>query len=252
METRKIISFVLSRETAEGGFSFAQTTPRTLDDTYYALKTFEALGYDYQSCKTRKYVRGVQVDKFTLSKTLYRLAYLSCRLHLHAHEHLTDLIVLRLSTADYSFDDLYFLVSSLAYVRPVPPISHAPGSRIFCLSVQDLRTVRHVLRQLFLMGRMDIPFGRARYVEWIRNTQNGDGGFGFYPGTTSFLENTYYALRALELLESEPADLEGCRRFVQGCQASNGGFGRQSISVPRLDSTYHAVSSLDRLDKMRS
>jgi len=250
LNTGKVISFVLSREAAEGGFSFAQTTPRTLDDTYYALRTLELLGYDYQSQKTLEYIKGIWIDRFTPAKIVYQATYLFRLLHTDCHSRLADLIALKLSSSDYSLKDLYFLLSSLRYLHSAPKINPMLRSQITRLSILDLRTMDNVLRQLLLMHQLHIPFDRTTYVEWIKRSQNGDGGFGFYPGTTSFLENTYYALKALSVLGSEPVDLQGCREFVQSCQASNGGFGRQSITVPQLNSTYHAMFSLLRLEKM--
>jgi hypothetical protein len=249
LDRERVISFVLSRETAEGGFSFAQTTPRTLEDTYYALRTLDALGYDYRCHKTLEYMRHIPLDRYTPPKTVWQVVYLSQLVRVDAHDGVGTLVALKLSTMNshQSFQDLFFLLRSLSHVRPECHITHRLRSRVFHLSIADLRTMDNVFRQLLLMRQMGIPFSSSTYGAWIRSAQNGDGGFGFYPGTTSFLENTYYALRALELLGSAPVDIEGCKRFVQGCRASNGGFGRQSITVPRLDSTYHAVSSLARL-----
>jgi len=250
LDVEKVISFVLSRETEEGGFSFARTTPRTLDDTYYALKTFELLDYDYRSQKTLEYIQSIQVDEFTPTKIAYQASYLFRLLHVDRHAQLKDLIARRLSSSYHSLKDLYFLIFSLRNLCSIPEVNHGLISRISRPSISDLRTMDNVLRQLLLMRQLDIPFDRNVYMEWIRSSQNGDGGFGFFPGTSSFLENTYYALRALSLLESQPRDLQGCRYFIQRCQASNGGFGRQSIAVPSLESTYHALSSLFRLERM--
>lgn len=206
----KVISFVLSRETEEGGFSFAKTTPKTLDDTYYALKTFELLNYGYRSQKILEYIESIQVDELTPPKIVYQASYLFRILQRN--------------------------------LRSTPEVNHKLKSRISCPSISDLRTMDNVLRQLLLMHQLGIPFNRSVYVEWIKNSQNGDGGFGFLPGTSSFLENTYYALRTLSLLSSRPRDLQGCRCFIQRCQASNGGFGRQNHHRPQ--SGEHLPSSV--------
>jgi len=253
LDVEDVVAFVLSRESAKGGFSFARTTPPTLDDTYYALRTLERLGHAYAAPKTREYVVGFQVSPFIPPKNIYQLAYLCRFLRLDHHGSLAGLIASRLLSPDscLNLKGLYFLVSSLPYLHLAPDV-HLPSlrSQVLRLAASARRMMDHVLRQLALMCQLGIPFDEEAYAEWIGRAQNGDGGFGFYPGTTSFLENTYYALRALSLLRSSPPDLQACRAFVQNCRASNGGFGRQSVSVPRLDSTYYAVSSLLILGEM--
>jgi hypothetical protein len=80
--------------------------------------------------------------------------------------------------------------------------------------------------------------------------QNGDGGFGFYPITTSYMENTYCALEILSKLDSYPMRIDLCREYILGCQTKSGGFGRAPISFPFIESTFQAVKGLFMLEKM--
>ena len=245
------ISFVLSRETDEGGFSFAETTPRTVDDTYHALRTFELLGYGYESDKTLRYVQGLDLDRYTPPRRVWETVQMFRLLGADLDHRLSDQIVTRLcSSPDLSYGSLYFLLSSLPHLPHAPEVGVELRFRVSDPSIPSLRTMDNVLRQLLLMRQLDMDIDGPMYAEWVRRAQNGDGGFGFYPGTTSFLENTYYALRALDLLGSEPIHFQRCEEFVQRCQIAGGGFGRQMITVPRVDSTHHAVASLLILERM--
>jgi hypothetical protein len=71
------------------------------------------------------------------------------------------------------------------------------------------------------------------------------------PYTTTFLENTCYALRGLYALNVIPIDLEKCEQFVISCKTGNGGFSRKSSSLGTLQSTYHAICSLEIMNKMK-
>lgn len=79
---------------------------------------------------------------------------------------------------------------------------------------------------------------------WLRRCQNGDGGFGFFPGTTSFIENCHHGLAALKMLGAAPAEPAKARQFVLSCQTGRGGFGRSLRAAPFLDATWHALASL--------
>ncbi|MGV1100995.1 prenyltransferase/squalene oxidase repeat-containing protein [Thiovibrio sp. JS02] len=88
---------------------------------------------------------------------------------------------------------------------------------------------------------------REKLVPWFQNCQTADGGFGFMPGTTSFIENSHFCLRALTRLRAKPLDPGGAAAFIAGCQTRNGGFGRRGRAAPFLDATYHAVAGLSFL-----
>jgi len=77
-----------------------------------------------------------------------------------------------------------------------------------------------------------------------------DGGFGFLHNSTSYLETTCYALRALNALNSAPDDLTECEKFIRLCRCQEG-YGRQMLSKATIESTYHAVSGLKETEKMR-
>ena len=90
---------------------------------------------------------------------------------------------------------------------------------------------------------------RDKAIDWLRACQNYDGGFGFMPGTTSFIENTFYGLRALELLGGQSEDPEMALNYVLSCRTKSGGFSRKANAAPFLDATYYAIGSLISLQK---
>jgi prenyltransferase beta subunit len=92
---------------------------------------------------------------------------------------------------------------------------------------------------------------RRSLLTWIRSCQNPDGGFGFLPGTTSYMENVHTCLRVLALLNAAPLDHARARQFILNAWTRSGGFARKSGGAPFLDATWHAVGSLSILEKAR-
>ena len=81
--------------------------------------------------------------------------------------------------------------------------------------------------------------------EMVLKSQNPDGGFGFYPGTTSFMENTYYAVKILSVLGKLSAFPERLKYFIKLCHNSDGGFSRKPGGVSFPESTYQAIYILN-------
>jgi len=101
------------------------------------------------------------------------------------------------------------------------------------------------------MKNIKKDFNRQEHITWLQQTQGIDGGFGFYPQTTTFIENTYHGLYALEQLEAEPLKLQACEKFILLCRTGNSAFGRKIISIPTLEATYYATKSLEIIDRMK-
>jgi prenyltransferase beta subunit len=111
--------------------------------------------------------------------------------------------------------------------------------------------VGDVARYLFVKKMAAQPVaGAGELVAWLQRTQNGDGGFGFFPGTTSFIENCHAGLAALSLLGARPIDLDGARAFVVSCQTGRGGFARSPKAAPFLDASWYGIASLRLLEEM--
>ncbi|MFD4401542.1 prenyltransferase/squalene oxidase repeat-containing protein [Nocardia sp. NPDC058499] len=65
------------------------------------------------------------------------------------------------------------------------------------------------------------PVARGEIIEWLRELQNPDGGFGYWHGRGSDLVSTSAAVEILRLLDVAPeraVDVEGVLRFVAACR----------------------------------
>jgi len=91
---------------------------------------------------------------------------------------------------------------------------------------------------------------RKEIALWLAKCRNGDGGYGCKPGTTSFLEHVYWAVKLIKeigTIKLSPQEAENTCAFVKNCQSKKGGFGRAPEGVPFIDSTYHALWILNIL-----
>ncbi len=91
-------------------------------------------------------------------------------------------------------------------------------------------------------------FDEEYYKNLINSFQNPDGGWGFVKDSTSFLENSYIAILALNEMNAKPIHINACRQFILRCQSNHGGFGRQFATVPSIEATYYALASLSMLE----
>jgi prenyltransferase beta subunit len=92
---------------------------------------------------------------------------------------------------------------------------------------------------------------RKDLIDWLQACQNSDGGFGFLPGTTSFIENCYSSLRALALLGAAPLNPVGCQSFLMSCWTGTGGFARSNRAMAFLYSTWYGIAALELLDNIQ-
>jgi hypothetical protein len=129
--------------------------------------------------------------------------------------------------------------------RPYHPLALFFPSRVH--QHENLQALR---KKVSIWINHRVPFEREEIIQWVQSCQNGDGGFGFYPGTTSFMENTYCALEILSRLGSLPLRGEDCRQYLLNCQTKSGGIGRAPMSFPFIESTFHAVTCWLLLDTM--
>jgi hypothetical protein len=143
--------------------------------------------------------------------------------------------------AQYFSDEIRKLLGKpLKTLHSLPPFQFQTN--------ESLQTLR---KKVSILLDREINFDKQQIIRWVQLSQNGDGGFGFYPETTSYMENTYCALEILSKLGSSPMQIELCRKYILSCQTKNGGFGRAPASFPFIESTFHAVSGLLLLERMK-
>lgn len=231
--------FVLSREQPDGGFSFAETTPSTLEDTYYALQIIKELQLSYNNEKTIQFI--LSIDKKSLMiKHLFQLVHLSQKLNL-------KISWLNEAVQEYSFEQIsdsqsLYYAAKLARILNDKRIIELLRKRIIEISSNE-----HLLSELcwkaITLKSLNKQVNEKEIANKIKQFQGYDGGFSFTEkGAPSFIEETYLAIEALSELHQKPTKIQACISFIDLCKANNGGYGRQSTTVPTLEATYCAIA----------
>ncbi len=247
---KKILGFVLARRHEKGGFGAAPTLPPSVEDTYLALRILEHLfprGGDEVTHLTHdpalvKFLLDPEDRKEWHAKTTFHYVY-CCKMAgivpdtKWARQFASDR--LRGSTG---------LAEHFYSVRLLQEIDDKPFNDSIPIR---WRSAKELWMGLVLAGGQPekLAAGRAELLAWIRACQNPDGGFGFLPGTTSYMENVHSCLQALALLKAGPEDPAGAEKFILSAWTKSGGFARKNGGAPFLDATWHAVASLSLLQK---
>ncbi len=233
-----IINYLKDREKEEGGFSLVPDLYPDIEDTYYAIRTLQLLRRKIHRAKTSQYLKNVDWRQIHSPRTIYMLTYLHVILHLEFPSPLRSLLhqdnpAGQTLDGQYFFDEIHKLLS-----RPLLK----PLASLFPPFLRQQDNLQALRKKVSLWMNHQVPFEKEEIVQWVQSCQNGDGGFGFYPGTTSFMENTYCAIEILSKLDASPLRMDDCRAYILNCQTKSGGFGRAPMSFPFIESTYHAVS----------
>jgi len=239
-----VVRYLKEREKEKGGFSFAPELYPDIEDTYYAVRTLQLLKVDIDRVRTANYLESIDWKEVGFPRAVCMLLYIHLSLDIDLPSQLIDL-----SSKDWSgfamLDVQYFSDEmSKLLGRPLIPLR---SSSFQFQSNESSQTLR---KKVSILLDHDINFDRRQIIRWVQSSQNGDGGFGFYPETTSYMENTYCALEILSKLGSSPQQFELCRKYILSCQTKSGGFGRAPVSFPFIESTFHAVLGLLLLGKM--
>lgn len=245
LDLSKVIRYLRDREKKEGGFSFAPELYPDIEDTYYAVRILKFLDVDVDRNNTANYLKNINWKEVGFPRAIYMLVYLHFSLNIKFPPSLTGLLRkdwsrFQILDAQYFFDAIRKLLD-----QPLKPLCSSSSFKF--QTHENLQTLR---KKVSILSDRDIKFDRQQIIRWVQLSQNGDGGFGFYPETTSYMENTYCALEILSKLNSSPTQLRLCRKYILSCQTKDGGFGRAPISFPFIESTFHAVSGLLLLEEM--
>ncbi len=265
--------FFLERLKDGGGFGATPRLPATIEDTYYALRSLTLLkAMDIFVPEELFWGHGpflkarLKEGAFGMGN-LYRLLWSMIGLDTMGKEGLSKEVspgrIARLIGARLGegLEDLYYLrrIEELfANAGPGPTAGLAAGMtkgvRGPALPVLGPSSVKGLNQARLYIYLRQHPAGeglgrgeRQEWISWLRACQNHDGGFGFMPGTTSFMENCWYGLHALALLGQGPPDPQGLCDFIVSARSARGGFGRKNLGVPFPESTWHASASLSLL-----
>ena len=259
LEVARVIQYLKVREKREGGFSLTPELYPDIEDTYYAIRTLRLLNRKANQRKTENYLQNIDWSQVNSPKTIYMLAYLHIRLRqplkmsflrkqesrslrnnwTPAFAGVTNLELLEVPlnlgyppslkallchdwTGSQTLDAMYFTdeIHKLLH-KPVKPFDTLSSLKLH--GQENLQALR---KKISIFLNHGIGFDEQEIIQWIHSCQNGDGGFGFYPGTTSFMENTYCGLDILLKLKSSPLEINSCKEYILNCQTKSGGFRR--------------------------
>jgi len=237
LEVPRIVQYLRDREKKEGGFSYVPELYPDIEDTYYAIRTFQLLKVNTDRNKMANYLKSINWEQFGFPRMVYMLLYLHLSVGIELPPPLIELLKkgwsrFQILDAQYFSDEIQKLLNQP--LRPLLTLSPFQFSR-----QENLQSLRKKVSVLLNRG---VGFEKEEIIRWIQLCQNGDGGFGFYPITTAFMENTYCALEILSKLNASPLEIDTCREYILNCQTRSGGFGRAPMSFPFIESTFHAVS----------
>ncbi|MEW6327794.1 MAG: prenyltransferase/squalene oxidase repeat-containing protein [Thermodesulfobacteriota bacterium] len=255
-----ILRFVKARRKETGGYGATPKLPATVEDTYHALCILEtlrrgrrktALAY-YEDAALKDYLSRMAEIEWITPWTTFHVLY-GCRLAgMSVDEDRTTAFLKRRLKEPLDLVERYYCARIL---REVPKITNDITGKIANdLALARWRTAAELWMILYLVDRKRIhqmPH-RAVLVSWLQACQNGDGAFGFLPGTTSYIENCHTCLRALALLGVQPIDPDGACAFIMACRTASGGFARIQGATAFLDATWHAVAGLSLLGSLSS
>lgn len=252
----KLVEFVAERRKATGGYGATRELPATVEDTYQAVELFAAIGDRAAvpeppagDVALAGYLGRVQSRPWLGLATTFQVLALCRRVRLAVEaERVRQYAETALATAP-CLETSYYVARLAHEVMESAVAAWLGPAPVLVLPAR--RTVDQVQMLLTIKAFLGEPVAAAaELAEWLRQSQNGDGGFGFFPGTTSFIENCHAALAALSLLGAQPADLAAARAFVVSCQTGAGGFARNPGAAPFLDASWHAIRALELLEAM--
>lgn len=248
-----ILSFIYKRRKDTGGFAATPRLPATIEDTYHAISSLELLNKflsqtgrpsSYDARKDSSLLSYISDSSFPDDiKTVFQLLKSHRLLGLEIDKNAVQSYVSSQLNVPFSLQRWYYLARIVNEVLDGEPgfiSAFLKGPRCF-----RWRTASEAWMGLYLArAGYDMGLDERRLAQWFKDCQNGDGGFGFLPQTTSFIENCHICLRALALLGVAPKDTDAVFNFIIGCHTGSGGFARNGMATPFLDATWHAVASL--------
>lgn len=242
---RELDDFLQKRRKKSGGFGATPKLPVTVQDTYHALSIIRTFGREKEmelgrDTALHDYLAEAAAIERRGAKITYQMLA-SCRmLDLPPDKKKTASFIDQRLAETSDLEERYYCC------RIEREILGGHGERFMTLSgpppAWRFRTASELSMLLFLSPG---PAGRKQeFIDWLRSCQGFDGGFGFLPGTTSFVENCLDCLAGLDLLHSAPVDPQGCRSYILACWTRSGGFARKNGATAFLSSTWHAVGAL--------
>ncbi len=227
IQASSIAGYVTQRQNNDGGYTFAQWSESSAQDTYYALEILKTLGV--QPPRTRSTIRFLR----------------------------------RLQHPDGSFGSIkgaYYVIKSLKELgatteKDVTDFilgarSHVLQLGSFEINIEassEIETAFHFLETLKLLGKTP---ELETLSELILNLRNHDGSFG--KGGYSSMASVYFAVASLSLLGYNINSLNSTLRWIRACEYPSGGFARSPNHFDGaliLEDTYYGLRALGVLSE---
>ncbi len=255
VDINSLCRFVLKRHQADGGFAATPMLAHTIADTWSAggillalrpLLPSEEIAGIFTHQPTREYLASFAARPHAVSARIkFQLVMLLQQFAVQADQ----LPPVGMEQQTFrSFEEFYYLAKLGEVESSVTPLPE--GSGFLALELPTVRDCYFYL--LWQQEFQHLPDQgseeRVQLVAWLTAAQNRDGGFGFYPGTTSYVENSFFALAALNLLQAGPENGVRAAQFILSCQTGGGGFARNPSAAPFLEDSLSAVKALALLD----
>ncbi|MFN3568139.1 MAG: prenyltransferase/squalene oxidase repeat-containing protein [Caldimicrobium sp.] len=243
----KTKQFILERFKEEsGGFGATPLLPATLEDTYFGTKALffsDPIALNNLSSKILKYLNNFN-ENLIDPLALYRIIKICKFLGKPPPQHIMEMFINIIQNFNKLISNNKRLFA-FWYLSIEFNIQDLKNSILHFLSEASFKT----LEDLYYLGQI-ISELWMKYENFIIESQNGDGGFGFYPKTTSYLENTYYAVKMLKEIKRLKGKIASkVLEFLKGCENSDGGYSRKPVGISYLETTALALESLNILAK---
>lgn len=252
----RALPYVEQRRKVSGGYGATRRLPATIDDTYFALRilALHRLHSSEDTTTSTTHDEALRSYLITAGNSL-RLG-ISTRYHLLAASRLTGLpvdttatlaIILPRLRPNATLTTWFYVITIIRDTLNLNPTTLIDTKDALPLLAQPWRTIDEVRKRLFIQNTLGLTPDRSSantLTSWIKACQGGDGGFGFMPGTTSFIENCRFGIEALDELGASPHDRPALIAFLCGCQTASGGFSRKGQATAFLDTTWFALAAM--------
>ena len=247
----QVVGYLLSLEKPSGGVAFARTVPSGIEDSYFAIRSLDSLGFQKDYTATRIWLSQEAWEPDPTGRVLYYRIRLYQMLGLDVPWPLVKSQILealpRIKGNPRKLD-FFGRIAQLAEMQghvweelEQTLSQETLNIELTVVSRDTLESLGHKLRVSRIYSRKADVLSILKFTEECRNP---DGGYGCRPHTTSFLEHIYHALAIHLLLQKSIPSRERTLEFIRCCQSKRGGFGRSPGGVPFIDTTFYAVRSL--------
>jgi len=266
-----IVDYILERQNPDGGYTFCRWTESNAQDTFYALNILDILGVQPINVnKTINFLKSLQhpdghFDSIKVAyyviKSLLKFGEKTLRPPIDLIEYLPKLIE--------SLESPLIDVEALSEVESIYMLVD------LCIAFNIELDSKKIIEAIFRIKNNDGSFGSAKRsrmastfyalgilknlgydvsgltdtLEWIRKHECAGGGFTHAPeAAPTYLEDTYFGIKSLEVLNKKITYPRETLMFVARFQNPNGGFRRSIfLGISDFESTYQALSSIKAL-----